>query len=139
MAQVAEKISSLQYDLLVFTGDLADGAVRELAPNLEPLKSLSGKFGKFYITGNHEYYWGVEEWTQKAQDLGFDYLFNEHRLIKVKNAKLLLGGVPDYSCSRIRPDHKSDPSLSIKNSPESDFKILLAHQPKSCFEAVKAG
>jgi len=137
--RIVDTVNSTQPDLIAFTGDFADGPARDLLSATEPLKNLSAPYGKFYVTGNHEYYWNVDEWTKRAQDLGFDYLFNTHKLIDVKGAKLIVGGVADYNCSRIRPDHCSDPKESLRNSPPSDFKLLLAHQPKSCYNAYEAG
>jgi uncharacterized protein len=137
--KIADMAAHLNPDLLVLTGDIADGSVSHLASATEPLKDLQGKFGKFYVTGNHEYYWDVDAWTAQAQKLGFDYLYNENRILNVKSARLLVGGVPDFNCSRIRPDHQSNPQVSIENSQPSDFKILLAHQPKSCFQGFEAG
>jgi uncharacterized protein len=66
-------------------------------------------------------------------------LQNEHRSVSVGKAKLLIGGIRDYACQRVRPDHTSDPKEAVKGAGVSDFKILLAHQPKSCFAAFEAG
>lgn len=132
-------IEPLSPDLIFLTGDIADGPVAALSEVASPLGALKANLGKFYVTGNHEYYWGVDDWTDAAKKLGFDYLYNEHRVIHFNGAKLLIGGIADYSCKRIRPDHTSDPVSSIAGAPPVDLKILLAHQPKSCFEALKAG
>jgi uncharacterized protein len=136
---VVDLIKSLEPDLIAFTGDFADGPVSELINSTEPLRNISAPYGKFYVTGNHEYYWDVDEWTDRAKALGFDYLYNEHRNVKIKNATLTVGGVADYNCKRSRPDHETDPIGSLKGATPSDFKILLAHQPKSCFAAFDAG
>ena len=49
-----------------------------------------------------------------------------------------MAGVHDYSAGHTG-DYKSDPKLSLKNSPASAIKILLAHQPRSIYQAAAAG
>ena len=51
------------FDLTVaITGDLVDGSVPRLAPHVAPLARLEARHGVFFVTGNHEYYAGVDEW-----------------------------------------------------------------------------
>jgi predicted MPP superfamily phosphohydrolase len=79
----------------------------------------------------------VEQWIEETRRLGFDVLLNEHRLIEKNGAKLLLGGVTDYSDRHSQ--HPTDPHKAISDAPACDLKILLAHQPLSIYEAEKAG
>jgi predicted MPP superfamily phosphohydrolase len=76
---VAEEIKKLSPDLIAFTGDMADGSVPHLKNDLEPLANVYAPHGKFFVTGNHEYYSGVDQWTAHARDMGYDVLMNEHR------------------------------------------------------------
>src|SRR5450755_1535962 len=55
-------VNALQPDLVAITGDLVDGAVRELGPLLAPLAQLRARDGGYFVTGNHEYLSGVDEW-----------------------------------------------------------------------------
>ena len=52
---------------------------------------------------------------------------------------MLLAGVTDYREGRMLPGHRSDPHEAMRAAPETDVKILLAHQPKNIFEAARAG
>jgi predicted MPP superfamily phosphohydrolase len=125
--------------MIAVTGDLADGTPSQLSYDLEPLLDLKAPFGAYYVSGNHDYYWDADAWTEKVKTLGLDPLNNEHRILTIKKARLLVGGVRDYSCGRIIKDHVSDPHLAIQNASPVDFKILLAHQPQSCYKALTAG
>ena len=49
--------------LVAVTGDVIDGFVPDLGPQLAPLKRLQSKLGTFAVTGNHEYYWRGSEWV----------------------------------------------------------------------------
>lgn len=126
-------------DLIVFTGDLADGRVNALRTETAPLAGLKADFGKFFVTGNHEYYAGVESWLAEARHLGFTTLLNEHRTIRIDGAGIVLAGVTDYRASRIVPSHASDPHKALAGAPVGAVKIMLAHQPKSVHRAEAAG
>lgn len=133
------QMNALDADIIVMTGDLVDGSVFRLQADVAPLANLKAKVGKYFITGNHEYYSGAEAWIAEVQRLGFKVLLNEHELIEVNDAKLLLAGVTDYRAHQYIPAHQSSPKKAMQGAPDADVRILLAHQPKSIFEATEAG
>lgn len=139
MQRVMEMVEELRPDLVALTGDLVDGSVPQLEHDVAPLAGLNAPYGKFFITGNHEYYSGVMQWVKETARLGFDVLLNEHRVIEKGEAKLMLAGVTDFTGGQFYPDHASDPHKAMAGAPEGVATILLAHQPKSIFEAAKAG
>jgi hypothetical protein len=136
---VVAQVKDLNADLVAFTGDLADGSVPHLREYVAPLAELSAPFGKYFITGNHEYYSGVEPWVEEAKRLGFDVLLNEHRVVQKGSGHILLAGVTDFSGGQFMPSHASSPEAAIANAPTNVVKILLAHQPKSIREAARVG
>jgi hypothetical protein len=136
---VVNVANRLDADIVALTGDLADGLVSQLADDVAPLQNLISSEGNFFVTGNHEYYSGVEDWIRHVKRLGFTVLMNEHRLIHRGNSRLLLAGVPDYRGGNFTKSHRSDPRKALAGAPSVDAKILLAHQPKSIFDAAKAG
>lgn len=139
LAKVVEKVNGLKPDIIAITGDLVDGVVEVTGAETEPLRALSAKYGKFFVTGNHEYYFNAEKWIRKVESLGFQALVDSHTLLNVKDSRILMAGVADYRANRFVPSHLSSPAKAIKGSPAADVKILLAHQPKSVFEAAQAG
>jgi predicted MPP superfamily phosphohydrolase len=136
---VVDKTNAQKPDMIVITGDLADGRVIELRTETAPLADLQAKFGKFFVTGNHEYYSGVDSWLSEVRRLGFIPLINEHRIIRNHGAEIVLAGITDYRASRIVPHHASDPEAALAGAPENMVKIMLAHQPKSVFQAEPTG
>jgi predicted MPP superfamily phosphohydrolase len=104
-----------------------------------PLSMLGAPHGKFFVTGNHEYYWDAPGWVREVQSLGFDALVNTHRLIQHGSGRLLLAGVTDSSASGWTPGHRSDPQAAMSGAPAADVRVLLAHQPTSAFAAQRAG
>ncbi|MDQ7004889.1 MAG: metallophosphoesterase [Ghiorsea sp.] len=136
---LVQQMNALDADMIVMTGDLVDGSVARLKHDVAPLARLKAKYGKFFVTGNHEYYSGAEDWIAEMQRLGFIVLLNEHQLIEVDGAKLLMAGVTDYRADRHLASHQTSPKKAMENAPDADVKILLAHQPKSIFEAAEVG
>src|SRR5207244_5527633 len=120
------------------TGDVADGLPPALREEVAPLGRLTAPHGKFFVTGNHEYYWDAAGWVRELEQLGFDALVNSHRVIRHGAGRLLLAGVTDRSASRLVPGHKSDPFAAVAGAPHSDVRGLLAHQPKSALAARAA-
>ncbi|MEX2116655.1 MAG: metallophosphoesterase [Bacteroidota bacterium] len=132
---VAEQMEGINADLIAMTGDLVDGTVRHLREHVEPFKHLSAPNGQFFITGNHEYYSGVEPWIEEVDRMGFTVLLNEHRVIKRGNASILLSGITDYGAGDFDRHRPSDPAASVEGAPPTDVRILLAHQPRSIYAA----
>ncbi len=137
--EVVERVNALKPDMIVLTGDMVDGSVDYLTEDVSPLARLEAPEGKYFVTGNHEYYSGVLSWIKKVEELGMEPLVNEHRVVNRNSSRLVLGGVTDISAGKSVPGHKSDPVASLKGAPDADAKILLAHQPVSVYQAAKAG
>jgi predicted MPP superfamily phosphohydrolase len=137
--KIVDAVNELRPDLIALTGDLVDGSVKQLGNDVAPLANLKAPHGRYFITGNHEYYSGVQQWLEQTARLGFDVLMNEHRVIERGEARLVLAGVTDYSGGGFSKKHSSDPHQALAGAPINLVKILLAHQPKSIFEASQAG
>ena len=128
--QVVQLANSLSADAIAFTGDFVDGQPAELRDSVEPLAGLRAKHGVFFITGNHEYYSGVELWVREFRRLGARTLLNEHALLRNDGAELVIAGVTDYL-----PDH----AKAAAGAPAGAIKVLLAHHPEGLDEALAAG
>jgi predicted MPP superfamily phosphohydrolase len=134
-----EKVDSLNADVVVLTGDLVDGKVDYLKEDLAPLTNLKSKLGIFYITGNHEYYWYADEWIDWARQNNLNPLINENRKLNYNNTDFYIAGVNDHYSVRLDPKKATNPKKAAEGIPKSAYKILLAHQPKACYQAVQQG
>jgi predicted MPP superfamily phosphohydrolase len=137
--RVVERTNALGADLIAVTGDLVDGSVPALAPHVAPIARLSAPHGVYFITGNHEYYSGEPAWSAEVSRLGLRVLKNEHVVLRHNGAALVLAGVTDFSAGQFDPAQHSDPRAALRGAPPQATKILLAHQPRSAFEAAEAG
>jgi hypothetical protein len=136
---MVERANALHADIMAVTGDLIDGFVEDLREHVAPLGELRGRHGTYFVTGNHEYYWGVRPWCEEVARLGLTVLNNEHRVIEVGTARLLLAGVTDHQGGDHDPEHESDPAAACAGAPDHDVSVLLAHQPRSIYAAAEAG
>jgi len=134
--QIVRTINALSPDLVAITGDLVDGSVAELGPLVEPLKDLRAKDGVFFVTGNHEYYSGVDAWIGHLRTLGVRVLRNERVALR---DGLDLAGVDDTSAKSFGRGHGQDVPRAMEGRDESRAIVLLAHQPKAVIDACKHG
>jgi len=137
---IVRKVNALEADMVAITGDLVDGKVHELTDHVAPLAQLRSRHGSFFVTGNHEYYSGAHAWMAELRRLGVRVLMNEHVVLQQNQAAVVLAGVADFHADRFDPSHRSDPHAAIAGAPlDAGVRLLLAHQPRSAFEAAKAG
>lgn len=136
---VVDQVNELTPDFIFITGDLADGRVSDMRSHLAELKLLKASRGIFYITGNHEYYWNVNDYVNLSKELGFVPLINENKIIDIDGTKLMIAGVTDPAGAGFLPDHKPDFQKAIDSPVKADFKILLAHRPDAVIEAEPFG
>ncbi|OGS43079.1 MAG: hypothetical protein A2539_09320 [Elusimicrobia bacterium RIFOXYD2_FULL_34_15] len=132
---VVEKTNALNPDIIVITGDLIDTNLCNIDDHCELLTKLKSKYGVYAITGNHEYYTGLETFLDICKNSNINVLRNE----KVTIANCIeLAGVNDEEGKRFSGGGP-DLNLALKNC---DFKkpvILLAHRPTMFKDAVKSG
>jgi predicted MPP superfamily phosphohydrolase len=137
---IVDAVNALSADAVAVTGDLVDGRVRDLAAHVAPLAALRSRHGTFFVTGNHEYYSGADEWIAELKRLGVQVLLNEHVVLRHDGAQLVMAGVADSSAHRFDPQHRSDPQRAMHGAPASaGLRVLLAHQPRSAEAAANAG
>jgi len=135
--EIVAKTNALEPDMVVITGDLIDGSVEHLADAVAPLASLRAKDGVFFVTGNHEYYFGVDEWIAHLTTLGIRVLRNER--VSIGGADGFdLAGVDDWSAGRFSNGHGANLSRALAGRDRGRVLILLAHQPRQIYEAAHA-
>ena len=138
---VVRAVQELQPDLVAFTGDLADGSVAELAPEVAPLTQLSAPLGVWFCTGNHEYYWDPKGWMAQIEALGMRRVGNGHGVVTRGGTRLVIGGLPDPGGAEGMPDdpmHVPDAAAVFAGAPEG-LRLLLAHQPATAVAATGTG
>ncbi|MEV0427668.1 metallophosphoesterase [Micromonospora sp. NPDC050495] len=137
--RIVAMINRLDADLVAVVGDLVDGSVAELGEAAEPLRDLRSRYGSFFVTGNHEYYSGVEEWVREVDRLGVRVLQNERQEIRARGGVLDLAGVNDVTAAGTGLAAPADYAAALGDRDPSRPVVLLAHQPVAAHEAAKFG
>jgi len=136
LTTVVRDTNALSPDLIVITGDLVDGNVDQLRERVAPLDDLNAPDGVWFVTGNHEYYSGADEWIAHIETLGVRTLRNEH--VDVRGL-FTLAGVDDHREAKRLPGHGEDIPRAVAGRDASKPLVLLAHQPKAIDEAAAHG
>jgi predicted MPP superfamily phosphohydrolase len=135
---IVQRVNALRPQLVAITGDLIDGPVEKLRDTVAPLQQLKAPFGVFFVTGNHEYYSGVDAWIEELERLGIRVLRNERVEIGQGPTRFDLAGIDDYN-ARGFSGHGPNLSQALTHRHPQRELILLAHQPRAIFEAEKQG
>lgn len=137
--RVVERVNELNADIIVITGDLVDAHTESITKHLHPLAALNSKYGVYYVTGNHEYYWGVKTLFTELEKVGLTILSNNNRIIEINGAKLLLAGIPDPMAAQLGPTFKPDLIKARLSETSTDYNILLCHRPDPYKNAEEMG
>jgi predicted MPP superfamily phosphohydrolase len=139
LEHVVERSNAAKPDAIVITGDLVDGSVASLRDHVAPLAKLSARYGIYFVTGNHEYYSGVDEWLAELERLGVRVLRNERVSIGDRSASIDLAGVDDHSAHGFGQGHGADYARAFRDRDRERELVLLAHQPSQIVSAAPAG
>ena len=127
-----EITNSLNPDVIMFTGDLADTDITKTYEKYG-LLDLKSKYGTFAVTGNHEYYRGITNYEYICDKLNFKLLDNENVLV---DDKFYVAGITDKT-SKVFNYKPSNVEQSLKNIDFNKPVIFLSHQPNTFFESQK--
>lgn len=134
---LVEKANAMKPDLVVITGDLVDSSPGLIGPEVAELAKLKSRFGRFFVTGNHEYYSGAEDWIQYLAKLEIPTLINQRVSIGDSGASFDLAGIPDKVGGRYSPLHNPDLAATLKGRDPERELLLLAHRPEPIDDAAK--
>lgn len=137
--RIVDQVNALDADLVAITGDLVDGTVDRLRDIVAPIGRLRGRYGVFFVTGNHEYYSGVTEWIAELRRLGITVLRNERVSIGTGEDSFDLVGVDDAHAHSFGFGHGEDVPRAVAGRDPNREAVLLAHQPRSVFAAAEHG
>ncbi|MEV8051163.1 metallophosphoesterase [Streptomyces bacillaris] len=131
--RIVDTINSTSPDLVAVVGDLVDGSVADLGSAAEPLAGLRAPHGSFFVTGNHEYFSGAEQWVNHVRELG---------LIPLENARVEMGGFDLAGVNDIAGETEGqgpDFARALGDRDRARAAVLLAHQPVVIHDAVRHG
>lgn len=139
MRKLVGEINRLQPDIIVFTGDMVNNFAAEMLPWITLFQEMKASYGKYAITGNHDYgdytRWPAEadkrnnlnQFFEHMKSMGFHMLNNDHIPIVEGRDTLWLAGVENWGNPPFPRYGKLD--AAIDSLPEQACIILLSHDP----------
>lgn len=128
--KIVAKTNAMHPNLVVITGDLYDLAPNEIEDDLKPLKKLQAP--AYFVTGNHEYFHGIDPILESVSSLGITPLNNKAiRFGDNKNYFNLVGlsDIFGLRAGKLPPDADA----AYQEVDQSKPTIVLSHQPRSIY------
>ncbi len=137
MSRIVSMINSVDADVVCIVGDLVDGTVEELGRFAEPMRDIRSRQGAYFVTGNHEYYSGFQQWVDEVARLGVRPLRNERLEIRTRGGVFDLAGVNDVGGAEFADAPDFERALGDRDT--SRPVVLMAHQPVMARDAARYG
>jgi hypothetical protein len=135
LASLLSRVNQMKPDIVVIAGDLVDGNVGRVEPFREVLKELHAPLGVWAVTGNHEFYAGLERSVRLLENAGFQVLRDRHEQVA---PGLILAGVDDLTARQQFGTENHAIDKAMLNRPPG-ATILLSHSPWQAEKAAAAG
>lgn len=135
LRHLVDRLNQMHPDLLLVVGDLVDGNVGRVEPLRQVLQEMRAPLGVWAVTGNHEFYAGLERSVNLFEAAGFHVLRDGHSAVA---PGLVLAGVDDLTARQQFkvPDQALEHALG--NRP-AGATILLSHSPLQADRAAAMG
>lgn len=139
MRKLVGEVNRLQPDIIVFTGDMVNNFAAEMSPWITLFQEMKASYGKYAITGNHDYgdytRWPTEtdkrnnlnQFFENMKSMGFHMLNNDRIPIVEGRDTLWLVGVENWGNPPFPRYGKLD--VAIDSLPGQACIILLSHDP----------
>ena len=126
LKRILRQVKAENPDILVSTGDLVDGQVCRLNGLEDLLKEFKPRYGKFAVTGNHEFFAGFENAKCFTENAGFTLLRGEGITVQ---GILNIAGVDDPSGKRYGLAKDISEKILLSGLPQEKFTLFLKHRP----------
>jgi predicted MPP superfamily phosphohydrolase len=128
LARIVREVEEAEPDLLVSTGDLVDAEMCGLDDQAKMLAAISAPLGKYAVTGNHEYYAGLEQALDFTRRAGFTVLSNDAATVR---EGLTVAGVDDDTALRgaFGREEPWDEQEVLGRAAGGGYVVFLKHRP----------
>jgi len=126
LQRIVEEVKKLEPDIVVSTGDLVDGQLNNLVEPTMLLQEINPRYGKFAVTGNHEFFAGLGHALDFMRGAGFVVLRGEG--VNVAGV-INIAGVDDPAGARYGLSSGVSERGMLSKLSGKYFTLLLKHQP----------
>lgn len=124
--EIARIAAEVRPDVIVDTGDLTDDPLQYVQAEADILATMEAPLGKYAVTGNHEFYVGIEEATKVYSAAGFRLLRSE--AVNV-SPHLRIVGVDDPAGLYMDKGAELDEETPLYPGDPKRVTLLLKHRP----------
>jgi len=141
LRDVAERVSSLDADLVCFTGDLIDYTLADLPEGLAMLRDCRARHGLYMCEGNHDLFDDRERFRRDVRRAGINLLVNESDTVEVRGGRVQLVGLRWGADAAARQGAMFGRNLAqMSGSLDAGaYQILLSHHPHAFDDARALG
>lgn len=133
LVSILEVVKAAKPDIFVVTGDLVDAQINHLPGLRELLQEVPARYGKFAITGNHEYYAGLDKALEFLRHSGLTVLRGESKDLGV----IQIAGVDDRAAIQTKVGTPAPDRVALAGTDRSKkFVLFLKHQPHPDADAI---
>ena len=125
--KIGKIIEGLHPDILVSTGDLIDRGLVDMEVVASLFRGIKTTYGKYAITGNHEFISGIKKAVEFTEKAGFSMLRNEGITV---GSFLNIAGVDDPAAKRYGTASSISEDKVLESFSPDYLNIFLKHQPK---------
>lgn len=126
LQRILDQVKAADPDIFVATGDLVDGQMDDIDGLVSLFREINPKYGKYAVTGNHEYYVGVARSVAFMEQAGFRVLRNEG--VNISDA-ITIAGVDDPGRGGQDRQTGISEKTVLAGIPQKGFTIFLKHRP----------
>jgi predicted MPP superfamily phosphohydrolase len=126
LKRILKEVKAAEPDMFVSTGDLVDGQINSLPGLAELLREINPRYGKFAITGNHEFYAGLDQAMDFTEKAGFTILKGKGLTIA---GLINIAGVDDPAGKNYGLSMEVEEKKLLSGLPPEKFTLFLKHRP----------
>jgi len=126
LRRILAEVRKAAPDILVSTGDLVDGQINNLTALASMLQEINPPYGKYAVTGNHEFYAGLDQSSEFIERAGFNLLRGER--VDISDF-FVIAGVDDPQAKSFGLRRGLSEKALLSDLPDDRFVLLLKHRP----------
>jgi predicted MPP superfamily phosphohydrolase len=136
LAYMVDMINDLHPDIVLLAGDIVDEDIRPvIEDNMgETLRNIRSRYGSYAVTGNHEYYGGVEESVRYLTEHGVTVLRDTAITI---DERFVLVGREDRTLTQMTGRARKPLAQIIAGVEKNLPIIMMDHQPFGLYRAAQ--
>jgi len=126
LERILREVRRAHPDILVSTGDLLDGQINDISRMADQINGIRTPYGKYAVTGNHEFYAGIGRSLAFTKEAGFTVLRGEELEIP---GVIVMAGVDDVAANRSGRHGRPSEKRLLSDLPQNRFVVFLKHRP----------